>query len=359
MLNLFSQWIKNAVSSTKSPLELIYFITNKCNLSCSHCFLYNTKFGPDLKLNEIESISKDLNGVKVFMITGGEPFIRNDIDKIINILSSFCHPITISVATNGQLTNTILTKTKNILNQDGFDSHLILTVSFDGTKKMHDKIRRSPGAFDKALKTTYLLKELSKKYKNLSVGANMTLTPENGNDLKDLCDFFDDKEIFDFISLNLMRGENIDNCFISDLDMNIYEELSRFCIEYSKKYKISKNPLINKLYNMKENFQSHLINKIYSTRSNNDFICEAGRGIGVLYPDGQVSVCELLPPIGSVRKTSFKNIWNSARLRKMTKELQKNRCFCTHECFLSAAINLQPAMMLRSIIWNLINHKRN
>jgi len=66
-------------------------ITQKCNLKCPYCHkegqLDSEK---ELSLEEIKRIAKVANeiGIRKIKITGGEPFLRNDIVDIVKIIKN-------------------------------------------------------------------------------------------------------------------------------------------------------------------------------------------------------------------------------------------------------------------------------
>jgi molybdenum cofactor biosynthesis enzyme MoaA len=62
------------------------FITSKCNLSCPICYLKYTKYFNELSLDEILSILKESRS-NTISITGGEPTTREDLPKIIRLIS--------------------------------------------------------------------------------------------------------------------------------------------------------------------------------------------------------------------------------------------------------------------------------
>ena len=74
---------ENNLSVSFTPL------TNKCNLSCSHCALSASPLSQDiLSTNDVKyAIDKiiDVNP-NTLILTGGEPFIRNDILEIISYI---------------------------------------------------------------------------------------------------------------------------------------------------------------------------------------------------------------------------------------------------------------------------------
>src|SRR3989338_1919612 len=83
------------ISGSSLPLSLIYFINNECNARCSHCFIYydesvvknNPRYQTgNLSLDEIEKLTKSLRGeLGAVYLTGGEPFLRHDIEKIVDM----------------------------------------------------------------------------------------------------------------------------------------------------------------------------------------------------------------------------------------------------------------------------------
>lgn len=80
-------------------------LTDNCNLRCFYCMPEEDyEFTPASRLmqfNEIEAIAKIFvaQGVNKIRLTGGEPLVRKDADKIILALSKL--PVTLTLTTNG------------------------------------------------------------------------------------------------------------------------------------------------------------------------------------------------------------------------------------------------------------------
>jgi GTP 3',8-cyclase len=80
-------------------------LTDNCNLRCFYCMPEEDyEFTPNAKLmqfDEIEAIAKIFveQGVNKIRLTGGEPLVRKDADKIILSLSKL--PVTLTLTTNG------------------------------------------------------------------------------------------------------------------------------------------------------------------------------------------------------------------------------------------------------------------
>ena len=147
-----------------NPIYLTYFVTNKCNLKCQHCFYWknlNLK-KRELTLEEIDKFSKNLKDILVLNITGGEPFLRKDLPDLIKTFYINKKPIILTINTNGFLTNKIISDTEKILSF--YKLPLIIEISLDGIKEDHDKVRYVEGAFDKSILTFKKLKELQNNY---------------------------------------------------------------------------------------------------------------------------------------------------------------------------------------------------
>ncbi len=75
--------------------------------------------------------------------------------------------------------------------------------------------------------------------------------------------------------------------------------------------------------------------------------CTAGVLAGVVYANGDVSVCEIHEPIGNLRENSFNEIWNSKEAKELRASIARKECWCTTEIFMWPSIVYQPTALLR------------
>lgn len=164
------------------PYFISWSITCECNLRCKHCYyFYNQDFfqnkQQDLSLNECFSFIDQAADFKILQLTlsGGEPFCRKDIFKILKYIKQKRIPL--HIQTNGTLLNKFkIAKLSKILNNK-VDT---IQISLDGaTKEINDKTR-GKGAFAKAIKNIELLQE-----NNFNVDLNFTITNQNQHELLD------------------------------------------------------------------------------------------------------------------------------------------------------------------------------
>lgn len=84
-----------------APIHVHWEITHRCNLKCMHCYIRKNPIKKELKTREIIKIINDIGKNKVFRlsISGGEPFLRYDILKILKEAKKY--KIITSISSNG------------------------------------------------------------------------------------------------------------------------------------------------------------------------------------------------------------------------------------------------------------------
>ncbi len=78
--------------------------------------------------------------------------------------------------------------------------------------------------------------------------------------------------------------------------------------------------------------------------------CKAGILSGVVYANGDISVCETHAPLGNLRQKSFFEIWDSPEAKTLRAQIQAKQCYCTSEVFLWPSIVFQPAQLARAFV---------
>jgi radical SAM protein with 4Fe4S-binding SPASM domain len=130
------------------PLNVFWDITGKCNLCCLHCcHTEHEEREEDLPYEETCRIADEIAafGVKNIIISGGEPFARQDFMKILTYISSRGFD-SVNVCTNGTLVTPSIARDLSLM-------HVNVQVSLDGdTAGLHDRIRGKPGTFEKTLR---------------------------------------------------------------------------------------------------------------------------------------------------------------------------------------------------------------
>ena len=133
-------WFKAAVLGKHSPLQSVIFISDRCNLSCKHCSVYNHTAPIDKTFDQIRSELEYCYslGSRFVDFEGGEPFIWRDGDKTVNDLCRLARSM-------GFFSCTITTNAQQSFDGSVADS---IWVSMDGVGEDHDSIR-GKGAFER------------------------------------------------------------------------------------------------------------------------------------------------------------------------------------------------------------------
>ena len=335
----------------KLPLNLIFHVTFRCNSRCIHCFNWknlNKSEEKELSIKEIERIAKSLSRINSFALSGGEPFLRDDVDKICEIFYTENSVRSMSIPTNGLLPEVIYEKTKNILDMCP-KADITIALSLDGTEKMHDYIRGIKGNFQKLMETSKKLAKLKEKYPNLILKVNSTVFKKNIDNLLELAKFvITNMPEIDVHSFELMRGETKDSSLTLP-SINELKEYSKKLEEIWDKYKPFRQSNIKSKITIK--IKKYLLSLHIKTLEKKKQLipCYAGKIYGVLYPFGEVSLCELLPPIGNVRKEGydFFKVWHSQKAEEQRKNIKNKKCYCTHTCFQLANVMANPKLYPR------------
>ena len=289
------------------PRFVVWELTLACNMQCEHCgSAAGKKRDDELTLDEMYRVIDELAELDCERITllGGEPLIHPHWEDLAERIKE-----------NGFGAN-VITNAWTLDREDVCDALArsgitIVGISLDGLEENHDKLRRRPGSFKRALRGMELLRK-----RKLPIAVSTVVTNDSINDLAGMYDLFDSEGVKVWqmqIGAPLGRLER-DNPVV--LDPRRLQELQEFivtkqesgytdlridiadCVGYYGEYE-------DRGIRMKRNRHQ----SIYWTG------CHAGiQGIGI-DSNGAVKGCASLPSIpefieGNVRERSLADIWN-------------------------------------------------
>lgn len=318
----------------KTPANLIFFITDRCNLNCSHCFYakHLNRKTQEMSLEQIEKTIKSLkNRLTSIVLTGGETYLRNDLVEICKLFYKINHTKKIILTTNGTLPDIIYNKTKEILDSTNLD--IAVQISLDGLKETHDKIRGVKGTFDQVIKTVEKLKTLN-NYKNFSLSLSTTICKENYDEIEELIKFVKENlQVFhglQFVRDSHKHTYNIDRDVLSDFTASNTLSLEQMKSMNKKLEKLTagmSSPLLLKITNI---FDDNAISILENKKRL--MTCLAGRVDGVVFTNGDVSFCEFTKPFANLKEFdyNFYKLWTSEKANLMRSKLKN--CACIHPC---------------------------
>jgi len=291
------------------PFHMVWLATDMCNARCLHCSSNSTTQSPDeLSTKEACALMDQFvsAGVVDLAISGGEPLLRKDIIEI--IAYAIRRGLSVGIGSNGAY----LSQSK--ANQLAKCRISRFQVSLDGDSLAHDRLRRWPGLFDRAIRTIQKARQTG-----LRVHVCCTINRLNWNDLESFTAFIASQGVS---RLNFSRyvptGRGSHNL---DMPLGNWREVIVLCEELKRSYQ-------GKLEIVSHLAQQILIDSKVAKMPG--FIgCQAGIGQGAVTANGTVLPCVLLPlSVGNIRQEDFSNIWkNSPILEKLRhRNLLEGRC---------------------------------
>lgn len=180
--------------STRAPV-VIWNVLRRCNLTCKHCYSTSADidFKGELDTAEALDVIDQLHaaGVKVLVLSGGEPLMRPDIFQLAERARQYGFYVALS--TNGTLINE--SNIEHIAAAE-FD---YVGISIDGLPEIHDEFRQMQGGFAASMHAVKLCRQ-----HHIRVGLRTTLTMHNHMQLPAL--------------LELMREYDVQKYYLSHLN---------------------------------------------------------------------------------------------------------------------------------------------
>jgi MoaA/NifB/PqqE/SkfB family radical SAM enzyme len=262
-----------------------------------------------------EITPKDLASVPQMVrlnVTGGEPFIKEDLVEILDVVKKKAKRVVIS--TNGFLTRRTLDVMRN-------HRDVGIRISFDGIGETHDKIRGSKNAHQKALDTLRGLKELGIK----DLGIAVTISDQNARDLVPLLRLAEENrvELATAVLHNAYYFHKEDNVI---LDKGLVEaEIKKLM----RAYLDSPHPKNWFRAYFSQGIVDHVHGKPRAMK------CTMATDSFYVDPYGYIRPCNVMNlPFGNIKAKSFQEIWNGPEATEARKKVDS----CTANCWMIGSV---------------------
>ncbi len=306
-------------------------VTYRCNAKCTMCNRYKVPSKPEEEIS-IETIRK-LPEMYFTNITGGEPFIREDLKDIVRELYKKSERIVIS--TNGFFTERIVDLCKEF-------PQVGIRISIEGLEQTNNEIRGLEDGFNRGYTTLKTLVDMGMK----DVGFGMTVQDKNAPDLVPLY------EISDELNMEFATA-SLHNSFYFVESNNIIHDRLMVAENFEK--------LINRLLEsnspkkwFRAYFNHGLINYIFSQKRL--LPCDMTFDTFFIDPYGDVMPCHGTKDkevMGNLNTQSWDELWCSEAAENVRKNV---RC-CDRNCWMIGSVS--PAMhkyIWKPALW-VVRHK--
>jgi len=296
-------------------------VTYRCNARCNMCSRYKAPSRPEEEIS-LETIRK-LPQMYFTNITGGEPFLREDLKDIVRELYKKSDRIVIS--TNGFFTDRIIDLCREF-------PQVGIRISIEGLEDTNNAIRGLEDGFNRGYTTLKKLREMGMK----DVGFGMTVQDRNAADLVPLYRISDEMGM-EFATASLH------NSFYFVESSNIIHDRPMVAAHFEA--------LVNELlrsWSPKKWFRAYfnhgLINYIYSQKRL--LPCDMSFDTFFIDPYGDVMPCNGTKEkevMGNLNEQDWDELWTSEAAEAVRKKV---RC-CGRNCWMIGSVS--PAM--HKYIW--------
>jgi len=314
------------------PYKLNLHITYSCNSRCKTCLIWKKYLDkPLMKKSELtkkqwkEFFEKYGDRLYWISISGGEPFMRDDLTDIISSINTKNLRL-FSINTNGKASKRIYKTTKGILGILPANVKVFLAVSLFGSEKIHDFISGRENAFKEAEKTYEKLEPLQNEHANFRLERELLVNRHNLNEMPKIVDELNSKGV-SFTITFFQESSYYDNMtgtpvFSSKDRGRIAEILGNIKI-----------PLYQKEHIVRKKFQENAIQFFKIGKIPN---CYSSWSSVRIDPYGNVYPCIMRNEIiGNLVENGMdleKTIMRSKNLWKIQEEIRNGMCPCWTPC---------------------------
>ncbi len=161
--------LQNRLGFVPCPSFCTFQVCDRCNARCGMCDSWQLPRGEEMSPDAAGAIFARIGRLDVVRLTGGEPFLREDLGALAEEIFASSRPRVLHVTTNGSLPHRV----ERFAAQHSHPRRLHIMVSLDGLATEHDRNRGRASCFASALDTVERLASL--RSRGLRVSVNHTI----------------------------------------------------------------------------------------------------------------------------------------------------------------------------------------
>ena len=320
------------------PTDISIITTYRCPMRCVMCNIWRnpTRVDEEIRHEELEM----LPDFKFVNITGGEPFVREDLDEIIDVM--FRKSPRIVISTSGWFDDRVIALAEKY-------PKIGIRISIEGMRDKNDELRGRSGGFDKGVGILRELKRMGLK----DIGFGITVSNHNSADMLELYGL--SKELGMEFATAAFHNSFYFHKYDNEIT-NAAEVTDNFCRLIDAQLKENNPKSWFRAY-----FNMGLVN--YVNGGKRLLPCEAGSVNCFLDPWGEIYPCNGMEEgkwklsMGNIRSgKSFEEIWNSPE----AEEVRRHVANCPKNCWMVGTVS--PVMkknIIKPASWVLANKARS
>jgi radical SAM protein with 4Fe4S-binding SPASM domain len=305
-----------------APLKINLCLTYWCQYRCRTCNIWQRKPTDELTTDEVLAFVRENPDVSWADLTGGEIFLRPDINAIFDgIVGGWRRLAILHFPTNGFLTDRIVAGAERLAGRGPV--HRVITVSVDGDERLNDEIRGIKGGFRRQVETFRALRRLP----GITTVFGVTLSSHNLGTFEDTfaalareCPGLS----IDDVHLNVAQVSG--HYYGNDGDATVGPDAASARREIEA-YGRRRGPSRSLQQRLERAYLRYLDTFLQTGRT--PMPCHALRASCFVDPWGVVYPCITYSrPIGRLRDTGMRlaPIWNAEATRQIQREIWEGRC---------------------------------
>jgi radical SAM protein with 4Fe4S-binding SPASM domain len=317
------------------PTDAVIAVTYACNSKCMMCNIWKNGTKGELPPSSFSNLPSSLRTINV---SGGEPFLQEDLVEVIGHIKKACPRARMVISTNGLLPDRIEKTLKNILK---IDPTIGVGVSIDGIGAMDDEVRGVANAYERAVETLERMKTIGMRDLRIA----FTASQKNLEHMRHVYDLANDLGV----EFTFAVAQNSKHYFKTDDNQEINCDALKDQLDYVIRKELQAS-------HAKSWFRAYYAFGAYtfSCMSERLLPCRAGRAFFFMGPQGDIYPCNVLDSvIGNIRDARFSEIWRSQRGNSVREAVSKCGNGCWMICTARSAIKENTVAVS---LW-ILNHK--
>ncbi len=307
-----------------SPTDASIILTYRCPMRCKMCGIWQhpSDSRKELRAEDLKTLPR----LKFINLTGGEPFIREDLPEIVE--ECYRHAPRIVISTSGWYSERVVELARQ------FPS-IGIRISIEGLREKNDELRGREGGFEKGYRTLLQLKDMGLK----DIGFGCTVSDMNSSDMLKLY------ELGRSLGLEFATAA-FHNSFYFHKDDNEIKHVAKVRADFEELIRRQLKESNPKSW-FRAYFNMGLINYIEGNRRM--LPCEAGSVNFFIDPEGDVYPCNGMEnrfwkmSMGNIHELPFEEIWRGERAAEIREKVAR----CPKNCWM---IGTASPVMHRYII---------
>lgn len=291
-----------------SPTDASIILTYRCPMRCQMCNIWQnpTDKKEEIKASDLRSLPR----LKFINLTGGEPFVREDLPEIVE--ECFKHTPRIVISTSGWFDDRVIELARQFPN-------IGIRISIEGLQAKNDELRGREGGFEKGYRTLVKLKEMGVK----DIGFGCTVSNSNSSDMLELY------KLSHELGMEFATAAFHNSYYFHKHDNKI-TNTDKVCRDFETLVNLQLKEHHPKAW-FRAFFNMGLIN--YIEGRPRMLPCEAGSANFFIDPWGEVYPCNgmeekfWMESMGNIHNADFMDIWQSEqadRVRELVRTCPKN-----------------------------------